>query len=204
MVKNKKKKVKDQKKTCSGDCDCDCDDNDDETACCDKSSCCGYGHVTSSFMLGICESITLILMWLRDATPAIVFCWIFLCLYIITNDYKGSVTLRKVMLGTYLIQVVMGAVYVACDVYCDIEGISEYYHEVLRTMRWKIEICYILCLPIRFILILFICHRWRKEKHILMQDLNYPQDEKYEIPNTINILVGVVAFQYLFSFNKIK
>ena len=77
-------------------------DKVDKTKCRDKSSCIGYGFVTSSFMLGICESIILILMFWRGSLHAIFFCGNLLCLYIMTNDYKGSVTLRKVMLGTYL------------------------------------------------------------------------------------------------------
>ena len=81
----------------------DNNDKDDKTTCCGKSSCFGYGFVTLSLMLGICECITLILMFFRGGRPAVVFCWIQLLLYRITNNHKGSAMLRKVILGTYLI-----------------------------------------------------------------------------------------------------
>ena len=152
--------------------------------CCDKSLRLRYGFVTSSFTLGICEFITLFFMFWRGSIHSLFLCGIFLCLYKITNNYKGSVTLRKVLLGTYLAQVAQGAVYVATDIYCHNLGILTDYHEVLYQMRRKIRMLHIGCLPIRLILILVICHRWKKEKHILMQSPNFPKDDKYEIPNT--------------------
>ena len=81
----------------------DTNDKDDKTTCCGKSFCFGYGFVTSSLMLGICEFITLFYIGPRGGRPAVTFCWTFFMLYAMTNDYKGSVTLRKVMLGTYML-----------------------------------------------------------------------------------------------------